>query len=247
MLTPSKGKMHQSSKGEREPAPSWVSSCALTHAWALIWMGSQGLLRGGRVAQIEVIQFVDAHPMKEGSGEDINAFGDFPVVVSDHLSPQEATRFPISGDTNAYLMSAGIVDFMIPAGRFDGERIKTCLLRFFIAQSCPGNYHLKHLDHLGAKRPGELPVTTNRVLTGYAPLLMGCDTQRQICWSTQKAMPGLDAIAGGIDIWHIRFHSPGDANGLALARDNASRVCHLGLRLDAHCHQYQVGCRGKPL
>src|SRR6266699_175633 len=98
-------------------------------------MGSQGLLTGGRVAQIEVIQFVDAYPM-----------------------------------------SAGIVDFMIPAGRFDGERIKSCLRRFLVAQSCPGNHHLKYLDHLGAKCPGELPVTTNRVLTGYAPLLMGRGT-----------------------------------------------------------------------
>src|SRR6266567_5565360 len=115
--------------------------------------GVPGTTHRGSVTQIEAIQVVDAHPMKEGSGEDINAFGDFPVVVSDHLSPQEATRFPISGDTNAYLMNAGIVDFMIPAGRFDGERIKSCLRRFFIAQSCPGNYHLKHLDYLSAKRP----------------------------------------------------------------------------------------------
>src|SRR5579885_2802616 len=43
-----------------------------------------------RIAQVEGIQVVDAHAMKEGRGEDINAFGDFSVVVSHHLRPQEA-------------------------------------------------------------------------------------------------------------------------------------------------------------
>ena len=40
-----------------------------------------------RVAEVEVVQIVDAHAVKEGGGKDINPFGDFPMVVSDHLGP----------------------------------------------------------------------------------------------------------------------------------------------------------------
>ena len=46
-----------------------------------------GATDGRRVAEVEVVQLVDAQAVKEGGGKDINPFGDFPMVVSDHLRP----------------------------------------------------------------------------------------------------------------------------------------------------------------
>jgi len=47
--------------------------------------GVPGTTHGRRVAEVEGIQVVDGHAMKQGGGKDIRAFGDFSMVVSDHL------------------------------------------------------------------------------------------------------------------------------------------------------------------
>ena len=39
------------------------------------------------VAEVEVVQLVDTHAMKQGSGNNVNPLGDLCVDVSDHLRP----------------------------------------------------------------------------------------------------------------------------------------------------------------
>jgi hypothetical protein len=36
-----------------------------------------GAAERGRVAEVEVVQLVYAHPVKQGSGKDVNPFGNF--------------------------------------------------------------------------------------------------------------------------------------------------------------------------
>lgn len=46
-----------------------------------------GTTHGGCVAEVEVIQLVDAHAVKQGGGKDINPFGDFCLPMTNHLRP----------------------------------------------------------------------------------------------------------------------------------------------------------------
>ena len=101
--------------------------------------GVPGATHWRGVAQIKIIQFINGHVRIQCSGNDIDAFGDFPVDVADHLRTQQAARLTVSSHTHVQLVGTGIVDLVIPAGQFDSERLKPCLLRFNIAQSRPGN------------------------------------------------------------------------------------------------------------
>src|SRR6266566_4119874 len=68
-----------------------------------------------RVAEVEVVQVVDAHAVKEGSGKDINPFGDFPVPMTDDLRSQKATGLAITGDPHVQFMRTRVVDLVVPA------------------------------------------------------------------------------------------------------------------------------------
>jgi hypothetical protein len=58
-----------------------------------------GTTHGRSIAEVEGIQVVDGHVVKQGRCKDIDPLSDFPMVVSDHLRTQEAICFPIPGDT----------------------------------------------------------------------------------------------------------------------------------------------------
>ena len=70
---------------------------------------------GRRVGEIQGIQAVDAHVVKQGRGKDINVFGDFPVPTADDLRSQEATGLAISGDAHVQSVCTRVVDLMILA------------------------------------------------------------------------------------------------------------------------------------
>ena len=52
------------------------------------------------VAEIEIIQVINGHVSKKCSCKDINAFGDFPVNVADHLRTQETAHLAVSSHTH---------------------------------------------------------------------------------------------------------------------------------------------------
>src|SRR6266699_449789 len=107
-----------------------------------------GTTHGGRVAEVKVIQLVDAYAVKQGGGKDINPFGDFGLPMTNHLRAQEATRLPVSGDTDVQFVRTWVVDFVVPGHRFDRERVEPSVHCFGVTQSRPGHRHVKDLDHL---------------------------------------------------------------------------------------------------
>lgn len=46
-----------------------------------------GATEGGSVAEIEVIQLINFHPMKQCSGKDVNSLSNFRTVMAYYLSP----------------------------------------------------------------------------------------------------------------------------------------------------------------
>ena len=53
----------------------------------------------GRVAEIQGVQVIDAHAVKQGCGKDIHPFGDFVMVVARDLRSQKATSPLVSCET----------------------------------------------------------------------------------------------------------------------------------------------------
>ncbi len=75
------------------------------------------------IAEIEGIQIIDEHIVKQGSSKNINPFGNFALPVASDLRSQEATRLLVSSDPEAHFMSTRVVYFVVPERRLDRERI----------------------------------------------------------------------------------------------------------------------------
>ncbi len=92
-----------------------------------------GTTHGRRVGEIEGIQVIDAHVVKQGSSKDINPFGDFAMPVASDLRSQEATGLLVSSDPEAHFMGTRVVDFVVPERRLDRERIEASTPGLIIA------------------------------------------------------------------------------------------------------------------
>jgi hypothetical protein len=51
-----------------------------------------------RIAEVEITDFFDGHPVMDCRGENVYAFGDFCSVMTNNLRPQNTTRSPIASD-----------------------------------------------------------------------------------------------------------------------------------------------------
>ena len=125
-----------------------------------------GTTHGRGVAEIEGIQIIDEHVVKQGSSKNINPFGDFALPVASDLRSQEATRLLVPCDPEAHFLSTRVVYFVVPERRLDRERIEASTPGLIIAQPCSGNHHVKHFDHLASDQASAMTATVANLSCG---------------------------------------------------------------------------------
>ena len=69
------------------------------------------------------------------TGNDVDALGDFHPVMSDHLGAEKTMRLPVSA--NAERRCPGIIDFMIPYLKVNGQGVKSSLPGLALANPGP--------------------------------------------------------------------------------------------------------------
>ena len=95
-------------------------------------------------------------------------------------------------------------------GAVRGERLDVRRAGVAVVQPSARDHRVEQAHRLGAEAALELPATADRVLSGNAALFVGGGPQRQVGVAVGDAVPGLDAVACGIDIRQVGFHAPRD-------------------------------------
>jgi hypothetical protein len=107
------------------------------------------------VGQVEVADLVDGHPVVQGGGVDVDAFGDSGVRVSDQLRAEQSTGRRVAGDGDRDGPGAGIVGLVVVGDDTVARRSGAGLGRFGVAQAGAGGDEVEDLDGLGADGSGE--------------------------------------------------------------------------------------------
>lgn len=85
------------------------------------------------------------------------------------------------------------------------------------------------------------------VLAGDTPLLVGRGAERQVAMRAGDPLPGLHAVAGGIDVRQVGLHAPAHLEGAGEARLDTGGGAQRRLRACADDRQHQVRTPLEPL
>src|SRR5271165_2662119 len=192
------------------------------------------------IAEIKLVQALNGHVVEEGCRENIDSLRNFRFPLPDQLSTEKPSSTFISADSKNDFLGARIVSFVIPKGGLNRKGIKPGFSSLFIPKTCARNRKLKYLDHLSTERPGKMRVTTYRVLTGDPPLLVGSSSQRHERRSIKEAMPGLDTIASGVNVWHTCLHRSIDTDGSLITSFDAGGFGELRRRSNTYANKYEI-------